>query len=109
CFRSSRSSSRSKRRWRSSEESEAAPGVTMGPMRLLLFALPMLALAQNTVKSPDGAIELAFSADGGALAYTVAFHGRPVLTKSTLALEIQDQPALGPNVRIAGARPGAID
>src|SRR5205823_8224291 len=66
-------------------------------------------LAQNTVKSPDGAIELAFSADGGALAYTVAFHGRPVLTRSTLALEIQDQPALGPDVRIAGARPGAID
>jgi alpha-glucosidase len=69
----------------------------------------MLALAQNTVKSPDGAIELAFSADGGALSYTVAFHKRPVLTKSTMALEIQDQPVLGSDVRITGAHAGSID
>ncbi len=69
----------------------------------------MLALAQNSVKSPDGAIEIAFSADNGVLAYTVSFHGRPLLTKSSLALEIQDQAVLGPNVRITGARPGSVD
>src|SRR5581483_3524744 len=69
----------------------------------------MLAFAQTSLKSPDSAIEMTFSADNGALAYTVAFHGRPVLTRSTLALEIQDQTPLGPNVRIAAARPGAID
>jgi alpha-glucosidase len=79
-------------------------------MRLvILLCLPLLAVGQNSVKSPDGAIELTFSADGGALAYTVAFHGRPVLTKSTLALEIQDQTVLGPHVKITGAHAGAVD
>lgn len=81
----------------------------MKSMRLLLAFIPMLALAQNSVKSPDGAIEIAFSADNGVLAYTVSFHGRPLLTKSSLALEIQDQAVLGPNVRITGARPGSVD
>jgi alpha-glucosidase len=81
----------------------------MEAMRSLLLLLPMVALAQNSVKSPDGAIELAFTADGGPLAYTVSFHARPLLTKSTLALEIQDQTPLGGNVRIAAARPGKID
>src|SRR5215813_9030520 len=65
-------------------------------MRSLLILLPMLALAQNSVKSPDGAIVLSFSTDGGALAYSVSFHGRPVLTRSTMALEIQDQAPHGP-------------
>src|SRR4051794_77689 len=50
-----------------------------------------------------------FSAENGALAYTVSFHGRPVLTKSSLALEIQDQEILGTSMRITGARPGSID
>jgi alpha-glucosidase len=69
----------------------------------------MLAFAQNSVQSPNGDIELSISADGGALSYTVSFHGRPVILKSALALEIEDQPALGTGVRIAGARRGAID
>lgn len=78
-------------------------------MRLLLLLFPMLALAQNSLQSPDGAIGLAFTADGGPLGYTVTFHGHPLLTRSGLALEVQDQPALGPGVRIAAARPGKID
>src|SRR5215813_8858359 len=77
-------------------------------MRSLLILLPMLALAQNSVKSPDGAIVLSFSADGGALAYSVTFHGRPVLTRSTMALEIQDQAPLGPAVKIAAKRTGLV-
>jgi len=78
-------------------------------MRALLLLVPMLALAQNSVKSPDGAIELSFTAEGGPLAYTVSFHGRPLLLKSTMALEVQDQAPLGPAVRIASARPGKVD
>jgi alpha-glucosidase len=74
----------------------------------MLF-LPMLALAQTTVKSPDAAIELTFSADAGVLSYTVAFHGKPVMTKSAMALEIEDQPVLGANVRITGSHAGSID
>ncbi len=79
-------------------------------MRLLpLFLLPTLAFAQNSVQSPNGDIELSLSAEGGVLSYTVTFHGRPVILKSALGLEIEDQPALGTGVRIAGARRGAID
>ena len=69
----------------------------------------MLAFAQNSVQSPSGDIELSLSAEGGALSYTVSFHGRPVILKSALGLEIEDQPALGTGVRITGARRGAID
>jgi alpha-glucosidase len=78
-------------------------------MRALLLLVPMLALAQNSVKSPDGAIEISFTAEGGPLAYTVSFHGRPLLLKSTMALEVQDQAPLGPAVRIAASRPGKVD
>jgi len=79
-------------------------------MRPLLFALiPALAIAQSGVKSPDGAIELSFTADNGQLAYSVAFHGKPAITRSTLALDIQDQPLLGSSMRIVDAAPGAID
>src|SRR4051812_8027675 len=84
-------------------------GATMEPMRSLLILIPMLALAQTAVKSPDGAIELAFSADNGALAYTASFHGKPVLTRSAMALDVQDQAPFGPAVKIAGAKPGAVD
>src|SRR5205823_5688665 len=53
--------------------------VNIRSVRPLFLFLPMLALAQtNVVKSPDGAIELTLSADGGALSYTVSFHGNPV-------------------------------
>ena len=80
------------------------------PSRVLpLFLLPALAAAQSTVESPDGALELSFTADNGQLAYSVTFHGRPVITRSALALQIQDQPELGPAVRIVDSRPGSID
>jgi alpha-glucosidase len=78
-------------------------------MRALLLLVPMLALAQNSVKSPDGAIEISFTAEGGPLAYTVNFHGRPLLLKSTMVLEVQDQAPLGPAVRIAAAHTGKVD
>ena len=81
-------------------------------MRLLiLFSIGLLAFAQNPneVRSPDGNIVLAFSTDGGQLAYTVSFRGKPVMDRSALGLEIQDQPVLGPNVRILGQHASSID
>ena len=71
-------------------------------MRILLLpVLAALAWGQATVKSPDGAIEMSISTDNDKLVYTVAFRGKPVIAKSALALDIQDQPLLGANVRIA--------
>lgn len=76
---------------------------------LLLALLPALAIAQSSVKSPDGAIELSFSTDNGQLAYAVSFHGKPLVARSTMALEIQDQPGLGAAMRIVDAKAGAVD
>src|SRR5690242_18040511 len=81
-----------------------------GVMRILLMlSLAGLAWGQATVKSPDGGVVMSISTDNGKLVYTVAFQGKPVIAKSALALEIQDQALLGDNVRIAGSRPGAVD
>lgn len=76
---------------------------------LLLPPLAALAWGQATVKSPDGGIEMSISTDNNKLVYAVTFRGKPVIAKSALSLEIQDQPLLGANVRIAGTRPGAVD
>jgi alpha-glucosidase len=60
------------------------------------------------LKSPDGAIEMTISADRG-LAYTVNFHGKPVILRSTLGLELAGQPVLGAGVRILNVQPGSLD
>ncbi len=52
---------------------------------------------------------MAVTADGGQLAYTVNFRGKPVVLKSTLGLELAGQPVLGAHVRIIHATPGAGD
>jgi alpha-glucosidase len=72
-----------------------------------------LAMAQTDsvkVSSPDSLIELRFSAapDGGQLFYDVTYRGRPVLERSALGLDIQDQPVLGDHVRIVAQRRGKI-
>jgi len=61
------------------------------------------------VTSPGGAIEMSISTDNGKLVYSVADRGKPVIVKSGMALDIQDQPLLGPNVKIVGTRAGAVD
>jgi alpha-glucosidase len=68
-----------------------------------------LAFAQNSLKSPDGAIEMSISAENGQLAWSVSYRGKPVIARSVLGLEIQDQAVLGPSVRITGSRPGSVD
>jgi alpha-glucosidase len=74
---------------------------------LLLFAVA--ASGQSAVKSPDGLLDLTISADAGKLAYSVTYRGKPVIIKSGMALDIRDQPNLGPNVRIIATRTGAIN
>jgi alpha-glucosidase len=75
----------------------------------MLALLPAAAWGQGMVKSPDGLIELSFSADRGQLAYSVSYRGRPIVVNSALGLELADQPLLGPRVRIVRRSPGAID
>src|ERR1700743_1148289 len=73
--------------------------------------------AQNTpvkLGSPDGQIVVHFTTQpqessesgGGKLVYSVDFHGKPVLAESGLSLELDDQPALGSDVKITGADAG---
>ena len=82
-------------------------------MRLLiLLSIGLLAFAQNPneVRSPDGNIILAFSTDGGQLAYTgVLPRQAGDADRSALGLEIQDQAVLGPNIRILGQHASSID
>jgi alpha-glucosidase len=42
----------------------------------------------------------------GRLVYSVKFHGKPVLEDSGLSLQLENLPALGSNVHIAGSDPG---
>jgi alpha-glucosidase len=67
------------------------------------------AAAQSALTSPSGALEMTLTADGGQLAYTVNFRGKPVVLRSTLGLELTGQPVLGAHVRIAHAMPGSGD
>jgi len=76
---------------------------------ILLSCLTALAWGQPAVRSPDGLLEMTISADNGKLAYAVTYRGKPVIAKSGMALDIQDQQNFGPNVRIAGARTGAVN
>jgi alpha-glucosidase len=76
---------------------------------LILLVWGMVAWGQTSVQSPDGAIAMSISADGGRLTYSVTYRGRPVIAPSALGLEIEEQRALGTRVRIAGSRTGAVD
>jgi alpha-glucosidase len=75
------------------------------------------ALAQTSpiqLTSPDQRLVVTFAtvpptspnATGGKLTYSVAFRGKQVLDASALALELNDQPALGSHVRIVESTPG---
>ena len=67
-----------------------------------------------TLTSPDAQIVVQFnvvpekssSTGDGRLVYSLAFHGKPVLEDSGLALELDDLPALGANVHITGSERG---
>ena len=72
-----------------------------------------LALAQTSgsvmVSSPDGLIQMTFSAPRGQLVYEVNYRGKAVLERSALGLEIQNQPVLGTDMQIVVANSGKID
>ncbi len=86
---------------------------------VLLLVWTMAGTAQSTefpsqtvrLTSPDGQIVLHFdvrpekgsSAGSGRLVYSLEFHGKAVLDDSGLALELDDLPPLGSDVRITGA------
>lgn len=79
-------------------------------MRLLVFFVATLASAQSVVHSPDGRLTLTFDTTGERLAYSVAFQGKPVIDRSTLALELEGQPTpLGANVRVINTAPSESD
>ena len=67
--------------------------------------------------SPDGLIQVTFStisagapqAGGGQLVYAVTYRGKPVIDRSALGLDIQNQPVLGTSVRIEAGRPSKLD
>ncbi len=52
---------------------------------------------------------MTISSDGGKLTYSVKYRSKPLILPSGMALEIQDQENLGPNVRIVQSRPGSVD
>ncbi len=76
---------------------------------ILLISMATFAFAQAVLKSPDGNLEMTITADGGKLAYAVNYRGKPLILPSGMALDVQDQQNLGPNVRIAGTRPGSVN
>jgi alpha-glucosidase len=68
------------------------------------------------LSSPDNLIQIKFSivsaagqASGGQLVYEVAYKGKPLLEKSNLGLDLQDQPALGAGLRIVDSKPSKIN
>lgn len=76
---------------------------------ILFLCTAAFSWGQATVKSPDDSIEMTISADNGQLAYAVSYRSKPVIKKSVLGLDIQDQQPLGARVRIARSQPGAVD
>jgi alpha-glucosidase len=61
------------------------------------------------VTSPDGALSLKVSADGGRLRYSVERAGAVLVRPSALGLRLTDGSTLGGDVTITGTRRGAAD
>ena len=64
------------------------------------------------VTSPDGQLTLLLfdaTVPGADLRYAVEFHGKRMIEPSKLGLEFDGQPALGPNLRMTGSQPEAMD
>ena len=79
------------------------------PRLFFVFAAASALFAQS-VSSPDSQLRLNFTlADHGQLTYDVSYRGKPVLTRSELGLDLQNQPSFGANLQMAGATPSKID
>ena len=84
-------------------------------LSFFLAITPLLA-EPVTLKSPNSDLEIAIAtlSEGspsgeGQLAYRVTFRGKPVLDWSSLGLDIQGAPPLGPAVRITGSENSSAD
>ncbi|MDF1573502.1 MAG: glycoside hydrolase family 97 catalytic domain-containing protein, partial [Bacteroidales bacterium] len=86
------------------------------------FLIPFLAvgdvLAQNNVlKSPNGRLSIVFetivddqaSEEGGQLVYSVTFQDQPLIDRSALSLELQNQKMLGEGVKIISTEKSSFD
>ncbi|HEX4748355.1 MAG TPA: glycoside hydrolase family 97 protein [Bryobacteraceae bacterium] len=84
------------------------------------FCIANSALAQTPISlsSPNGQLTITFEcapgnatgpAAGNQLTYLVTFHGKSLITQSTLQLELQGEHPLGANVRITGQTPSQFD
>lgn len=70
---------------------------------------------QTVLISPNHQLEMRFTiktprnsqGKDGALGYSVAFHGKPIVNDSTLALELSSGSALGSEVHITGTQSGS--
>ena len=79
------------------------------PRLFFVFAAASALFAQS-VSSPDSQLRLNFTlADHGQLTYDVSYRGKPVLTRSELGLDLQNQPSFGANLQMVGATPSKID
>jgi len=78
---------------------------------LLMGSLAQAQTGSATVSSPNGTIQVTFStvAGGGQLVYAVTYSGKPVVDRSALGLDVQNQPVLGTNLEITGSRASKID
>ena len=77
-------------------------------LAILIFACAALAQTQS-VSSPDSQLQLTFSlANGGQLTYDVTYRGKPVIVRSNLGLDVQNQPAFGANLQLVTATPSKI-
>lgn len=81
----------------------------IGAISLSAFATTAYAQADTTVSSPDGAIQLKISVDGGQLMYEVAYRGKTVIEPSELGMDLQDQPSLGGSMHVISSRADRIN
>src|SRR3954466_2533003 len=82
----------------------------------LLVGLLPSAVAQTSpleLNSPDHQLLIRFaikpsaSGPGGQLIYSASFRGKPILDDSALGLELNQQPALGSDMRIVESKAGS--
>ncbi|HZU29235.1 MAG TPA: glycoside hydrolase family 97 protein [Bryobacteraceae bacterium] len=78
---------------------------------ILLFAACLASVTAQpiTLKSPDGNLAIRFEKTPKRLVYDVSFRGKPLIVDSALALELQGQPELGPDLSIVNASTSSAD
>jgi alpha-glucosidase len=81
-------------------------GLCFGQAAVSTQALTLVSPNRQVVTRFRIRAEADSKSDHGKLVYSLEFHGKQVLEDSALALELEDLPPLGSDVRIAGAEQG---